>query len=74
MSMFSKQIDKINHLLVDGKEDQLSVADSLGRAPPRTSRTKMHSIRISSSTPKPRYQSEIALVRQDLPTKYSKIL
>lgn len=72
--MFSKQIEKINHLLIDRKDEEASIADSLKLPTHRTSRTKVQPSLRSSSTPKPRYQSEIVLIKEDLPKKYAKIL
>lgn len=71
--MFSKHIEKINLLFTTPKEEHSSLRESLTLQGSRTSRRKMQ-FRISTSTPKPKYPSEISLIKEDLPKKYAKIL
>jgi hypothetical protein len=71
--MFRRHVEKINHLLLDQREEQSSLRDSFALL---TSRTSGHRPcpRRSVSTPKPKYLSEITLIRQDVPSKYTKTL
>ncbi len=67
--MFSKNLGKINLLLLDRSDDKSSLRNSFTI---RCSRTSRHNqtARSSISTPRPRYESEISLIKKDIPDKY----
>lgn len=70
--MFSRHISKINHLL-DGKPQQDFHLDLLSELPRETPRSRATS-RRHSSTPKPKYTSEIKVIQADVPKNYVKVL
>lgn len=69
--MFTRQLEKINHLLGESRDERSSLADSCALV---TSRYRTHSTRRTVSTPKPKYSSEIGLIQQALPKKYAAVL
>jgi hypothetical protein len=69
--MFSKQLEKINNLLSNIKEQ--STTDSIGLISNNISRPKTQSI-LTPSGMKPKTLSEITLIKEDIPKRYAKIL
>lgn len=71
--MFSKHVGKINLLLLDRKDEKSSLRESFTIRCSRTSRHNQ-SLRSSISTAKPRYDSELSLIKKEIPDKYEKLL